>query len=80
MLRSFSILCVLGLALAAPAAFASGSGDCNGDGAVDAADVELARGAVGSTAGDDAFIAAADIDGDGVISLVDLSAILEASS
>jgi len=80
MLRLLSILCVLGLTLAAPAAFADGSGDCNGDGVIDAADVDLARDAVGATDGDDGFIAAADVDGDGVISLVDLSAILEASS
>jgi len=80
MLRLLSILCVLAFVLAAPAAWADGSGDCDGDGDIDGADVELARSAVGTTAGDDAFNAAADVDGDGVVSLADLTAILNASS
>ena len=79
MLRLLSILCALGMLLAAPA-WANGSGDCDGDNDVDAADVELARGAVGTSDGDAGFLAGADVDGDGIISLVDLSAILKASN
>ena len=76
MLRTTSILLALGLMLAAPAAFAS---DVNGDGTVDAADVELARGAVNTSAGDADYIEAADVDGDGVVSLADLNAIINAA-
>ena len=76
MLRTASFLLALSLLLAAPAAFAS---DVNGDGTVDAADVELARGAVNTTAGDADYIAEADVDGDGVVSLADLNAIINAA-
>lgn len=78
--RLLSILCALAFILAAPAAWAGGSGDCDGDGDVDRADAELARDAVGSTEGDANFNAEADVDGDGVVSLADLTAILNASS
>ena len=79
MLRIVSFICVLGVLLAAPAAWANGSGDCDGNGVVDADDVEIARGAVGTAAGDAGFVAAADTDGDGVISLVDLNNIMQAA-
>jgi hypothetical protein len=79
MIRIVSILCAMGLLLAAPAAWANGSGDCDGNGVVDAADVDCARAAVGTKSGDDGFVAAADTDGDGVVSLADLSDILQAS-
>ena len=79
MIRIVSLICAMGLLLAAPAAWANGSGDCDGNGVVDSADVECARGAQGTKAGDDGFVAAADTDGDGVISLADLNDILAAS-
>ncbi len=78
MLRLLSILCATGLMLAAPA-WAGGSGDCDGDGGVTGADAECARELINLTEGDDGFVADADMDGDGVISVVDLSAILNAA-
>lgn len=80
MLRSFSILCALGVLLAAPAAWANGSGDCDGDGEVTRADAEIARGLLNVTSNSDAFNAEADVDGDGVISMTDLASILSAAS
>lgn len=79
MIRIVSLLCAMGMLLAAPAAWADGSGDCDGSGVIDAADVECAKAAVGTKSGDDDFVAAADTDGDGVVSLADLSDILKAS-
>ena len=61
----------LGLLLAAPAALAA-EGDFNGDGAANEADREILVAAVGTTAGDEGFLAAADHDGDGTITLVDV--------
>lgn len=79
MIRMVSILCAMGFLLAAPAAWANGSGDCDGNGVIDAADADCAKAALGTTTGDDGFVAAADTDGDGVVSLADLSDILAAS-
>lgn len=79
MLRFVSILCAMGLMLVAPAALANGSGDCNGDGVVNGDDIEIVRGALNTTDGDDGFVAEADTDGDGTISLVDLNNVLNAS-
>ena len=80
---TLSLLAALGLcvavAIAAPAAFAAAPGDLNDDGAVDAADVSIATGAVGTADGDAGFVAAADMDGDGVITLVDVSAVMDLS-
>jgi hypothetical protein len=79
MLRTISILCAMSLMLAASAAWAGVPGDCDGNGQVDGSDAALARDAVGTSAGDDGYIDAADMDGDGTISLADLNAILQAS-
>jgi len=57
--------------LAAPSAFA-GTGDYNGDGAVDDADKQIIMDARNTVAGDAGFVPAADHDGDGVISLIDV--------
>jgi len=65
--------------LAAPA-WADGSGDCDGNGQVDAADVEIATDLVDTQAGDAGYVAAADVDGDGVISFVDVNAIVRAAN
>lgn len=78
MLRKLSIFCVLTALVAAPAAWAGGSGDCNGDGNVDRADAAIAKDAVGTVSGDSGFIPEADVDGDGVITVADLTAILNA--
>jgi len=56
----------------APVALAV-EGDCNNDGVVDDTDKQLILGAVGTAAGDPGFNAAADLDGDGVISGQDVS-------
>lgn len=50
--------------------------DFNGDGATDAADLEIFRSALGSAEGDDRYFAAADLDGDGGITPADYSLIL----
>jgi hypothetical protein len=70
------LLATLGLLLAAPMAFAADC-DVNGDGVVDAADQEDLRSALNSGEGSSAFIAAADFDDDGMISLIDLAAFLD---
>ena len=70
---TLSLLAALGLWIAAPAAFADTPGDLNGDGAVDDVDKTIMTDAIGSAAGDAGFVAAADYDGDGAISLADLN-------
>ncbi len=74
MMRRFcTLLSITGLGLAAPV-FADGSScDYNGDGSCDRADREIILAAFGTQAGDPGFLAAADHDGDGIISAVDLS-------
>ena len=76
MKRCISILCALGMMLSASAVFAAEPGDCNGDGVVDQADVDLAAGAQNTEVGDEGYIAAADMDGNGSVSSKDLIAIL----
>lgn len=78
MKRSFSMICALGLLLAAPA-WAGVAGDCDGDGQVTAADVQIASDLVNTSADDADFNAAADVDGDGMISFADVSAIQRAA-
>ena len=73
MKRLCSTLAVLGLLLSAPAAFANAPGDYNGDGGGDDADKDIIFAALNTQEGDDGFVPAADHDGDGVISLVDVS-------
>ncbi len=74
--RVTPFLATLALMFAAPAAFAL-EGDLNNDGAVDQADSKIAMAAVGTTADDPGFLPAADLDGDGVITLVDVGALLK---
>jgi hypothetical protein len=50
--------------------------DYNGDGATDTADVEILQAALGTQNGDDAFVAQADLDGDGFISVKDYGIML----
>jgi hypothetical protein len=72
MKRLVSMFAMAGLLLAAPVAMA-GEGDFNGDGSVNDADKAILFEALNSTDdGSDQF-AAMDLDGDGVISLVDVS-------
>ncbi len=74
---TLALFAALAITLAAPAAFAA-NGDCNGDGQVDAADIDLliannnkpAEGSLGNC----------DYDGDGVISLADAGEHLSASN
>lgn len=67
-------LAVLGLLAAAPAALAAEEGDYNGDGKVDDADRDMIMAAMNTTPGDPGWLAAADHDGDGVISMIDVMA------
>lgn len=68
---SFALLAFL---LAAPVAFAGEAGDYNNDGAVDDADKQIILDARDTTTADPGFVEAADHDGDGIISLLDVSA------
>ncbi len=72
MKRVTLVLAALGMMLTAPAAFAI-EGDYNDDGSVDNADKAIILAALGKNSEDDEFVAAADHDGDGVISLKDVS-------
>jgi len=50
--------------------------DYNGDGVTDDADVEIFNSALGARSGDDNFIAQADLDEDGEVTLLDYSILL----
>ena len=50
--------------------------DYNGDGATDHVDVEMLEGALGTASGDDDFLAQADHDGDGFITVADFAVLL----
>jgi len=76
MTRVTSFVLTLGLVLAAPAALAA-EGDYNDDGAVDGADQQILMDAMNTTEDSDRFVAGADHDGDGVISLNDLNIFLD---
>jgi hypothetical protein len=52
-------------------------GDVNGDGVVDQADLDLMTAAFGSRQGDPLFVPEAELDGDGVIGLEDLQALVQ---
>ena len=45
--------------------------DFNGDGQTDATDVQILSDALGSTDGDDRYVAAADLNDDGTVSTLD---------
>ena len=62
----------------ASASFAQNSCDTdfNGDGATDAADVAVLQAAMGSAAGDDNYVAQADLDGDGEVNTIDYGIML----
>ena len=62
--------------LVAPAAFA-GAGDYNDDGVVDDADKQIILDARNTSPGDPGFVPAADHDGDGVVSLRDVSTFMK---
>lgn len=64
---------VLALALAAPAAFAGGNCDADANGTCEQADVELVQSLQGAAAGDADYLASADLDDDGQITLHDLT-------
>jgi hypothetical protein len=79
MLRTTLILAgTLAMVLAAPAAFAA-AGDCNGDGAVDQADLDALLAANGSSP-DGTAMENCDYNGDGFIGLDDFNAHTKAQS
>ena len=71
--RLRTLLAITGLCLAAPVFANDLACDYNGDGVCDGADAGIIRAAHGTSVGDPGFVPAADHDGDGVISPVDLS-------
>lgn len=71
-------LVAAGVVLFASAAFAADDCDTdyNGDGVTDAADIEILQAALGSLEGDEAFVAQADHNGDGEITVLDYGILL----
>jgi hypothetical protein len=69
---AISLLAVAALMLPASAGLAA-EGDYNDDGAVNDADRKILMSAMRPREGDEGFVAAADLDGNGVITLADLS-------
>lgn len=78
MLKIFgSSLIAAGIVLFSGAAFADTCDtDYNGDGQTDAADVEILRAALGSNEGDDDYLAQADHNEDGEVSILDYGILL----
>ena len=78
-----SVLLAAGALLLAGPSFAqeacSASPDLNGDGTVDAADVEVMKAALNSEIGDADYNAAADLNNDGLITTMDYRVMLECS-
>ncbi len=80
-MKRFALLvATAALLLAAPTAFAEHPCDFDGNGAFDQPDrdVLIAAAAQNSTPGDPGWVPAADRDGDGIISLVDIGLCLRA--
>ena len=72
MKRLVTLTATIAFVLAGSTSFAGDSAcDYNGDSACDATDLDIVMGAQGTVSGDEGFVAAADHDGDGVISLRD---------
>ena len=78
-----SVLLAAGALLLAGPSFAqeacSASPALNGDGTVDAADVEVMKAAFGTQSGDSDFDAAADLNNDGLVTTMDYRVMLECS-
>lgn len=73
-----SLLAVAGLLLVAPTALADHPCDFDGSGAFDQPDEDVLAAAQNSQPGDPGWVPAADRDGDGVISPVDIGLCLRA--
>jgi hypothetical protein len=72
------VLLIAAGTMAVSAQAADGCGiDLNGDGVVDSVDGEILKAALGTQEGDSDFVAAADVDGDGVISVGDANVFLD---
>ncbi len=73
-----SSLIAMGVVLMAGASFAESdcNTDYNGDGVTDESDVAALQAALGSSEGDDNFLAQADHDGDGEITVLDYGLLL----
>ncbi len=71
-------LVTAGLVFFASASFAQNACDTdfNGDGTTDAADVAVFQSALGSSEGDDNYLAQADLDGDGEVNTIDYGIML----
>ena len=70
--RVRTLLTIAGICLAAPVFADDPTCDYNGDEVCDMADADILKAAFNTQAGDPGFVAAADYDGDGIISAVDL--------
>jgi hypothetical protein len=71
-----SSLIAAGIVLFASTAIAGCETDYNGDGQTNEADVEIFKGALGSSEGDDAYLAGADLNGDGSVTVLDYGILL----
>lgn len=73
-----NVLLTVSVMLFAGSAMAQSCGntDFNGDGLTDTTDVEIFQGALGSQEGDESYIAAADLDGDGAVTTADYGILL----
>lgn len=73
----FVAACTLFLSQAAFAQDACPVTDINGDGVTDADDVYVLQGALGSNEGDANFVAEADLNGDGRVTVQDYGVLLD---
>jgi hypothetical protein len=73
-----SVLLTASVMLFAGSAMAQSCGntDFNGDGVTDPADVAIFQSALGSQEGDENYLAAADLDGDGAVTAADYGIML----
>ncbi|MBW2230542.1 MAG: hypothetical protein JRH17_09155 [Deltaproteobacteria bacterium] len=73
MTRATALIAALCLTLLGAGGALAAEGDLNSDGVVDQSDLQILQDSMGSGQGDENFVPGADLDGDGLISVVDLA-------